>query len=146
MIDNFSKNLWSIPPENKNSQTLPNEFSKILSTSRRSLVKLGSDRVAEFYNCNFQKFLESKQIQHYSQFTDKGPSIPERVIRRIRNLFKKPVFLARKASWTNEPPSVFDKCNHTIHHSIKVTPIEAFKKSNEKKSLQISKIKDLDNN
>ena len=30
VIDNFSKYLWAIPLENKYSQTITNEFSKIL--------------------------------------------------------------------------------------------------------------------
>ena len=35
IIDNYSKNLWVIPLENKYSQTITNEFSKILITSKR---------------------------------------------------------------------------------------------------------------
>ena len=47
--------------------------------------KIESGRGAEFYNSVFQKFLKGKNIHHYSQFTDKGPSIAERIIRTIRN-------------------------------------------------------------
>ena len=31
-----------------------------------------------------------------------------------------------------ELPSVIKKCNNTIHHSIKMTPVQASKKANEK--------------
>ena len=54
----------------------------------------------------FQNFLEAKNIQHCSRSTDKGPSFAERVIRTIRNLLKKPVFLAGNADWISELPSV----------------------------------------
>ena len=132
IIDNFSKYLWAIPLKNKYSQTITNEFSNIITTSKRKPIKLESDRGSEFYNSIFQNFLKSKNIHHYSRYTDKGPSIAERVIRTIRNLLKKPVFEKRKADWLSELPSVIKQYNNTIHHSIKMTPIQASKKINEK--------------
>ena len=132
IIDNFSKYLWAIPLKNKYSQTMTNEFSNILTKSKRKPLKIESDRGLEFYNSIFQNFLKSKNIQHYSRFTDKGPSIAERVIRTVRNLLKNPVFLAGNADWLSELPSVIKQYNNTIHHSIKMTPIQASKKSNQK--------------
>ena len=132
VIDNFSKFLWAIPLKIKYSQTITNEFSNILTTSKRKPVKLESDRGSQFYNNIFQNFLKSKNIQHYSRFTDKGPSIAERVVRTVRNLLKKPVFERRKADWISELPLVIKQYNITIHHSIKMTPIPASKKSNKK--------------
>ena len=132
IVDNFSKYLWAIPLKNKYSQTITNDFSNILSTSKRKPLKIESDRGAEFYNSIFQNLLESKNIHHYSRFTDKGPSIAERVIRTIRNLLKKPVFLKGNADWLSELPSVIKEYNNTIHHSTKMKPIDASKKSNEK--------------
>ena len=76
--------------------------------------------------------MKSKIIHHFSSFTDKGPSIAERVIRTIRNLLKKPVFLAGNADWISELPSVIKQYNNTIHHSIKMKPINASKKSYQK--------------
>ena len=132
VIDNFSKYLWAIPLKNKYSQTITNEFSNIITTSKRKPLKLESDRGTEFYNSIFQNFLKSKNIQHYSRYTDKGPSIAERVIRTIRNLLKKPVFEKGNAIWISELPSVVKKYNNTIHHSTKMKPIDASKKSNQK--------------
>ena len=132
IIDNFSKYLWAIPLKNKYSQTITNEFSNTLSTSKRKPLKLESDRGTEFYNSIFQNLLKSKNIHHYSRYTDKGPSIAERVIRTIRNLLKKPVFLAGNADWVSELSSITKQYNNTIHHSIKMTPNQASKKINEK--------------
>ena len=67
-------------------------FSNNLSTSKRKPLKIECDRGSEWYNSVFQNFLKGQNIQHYSRFTDKGPSIAERVIRTVRNLLKKPVF------------------------------------------------------
>ena len=132
VIDDFSKYLWAIPLKNKYSQTITNEFSNILTESKRKPLKLESDRGTEFYDSIFQNFIKNKNIKHYSRFTDKGPSIAERVIRTTRNLLKKPVILAGEASWINELPSVIKQYNNTIHHSTKMTPVQASKKSNEK--------------
>ena len=102
IIDNYSKYLWAIPLKNKYSQTITNEFSNILTISKRKPLKIESDRRTVFYNSFFQNFLKLKNIHHYSRFTDKGPSIDERVIRTIRNLLKRPVFLAGNADWLTE--------------------------------------------
>ena len=132
IIDNFSKNLFAVPLKNKDIQTITNEFSNILSSSKRKPLKMESDRGSEFYNSTFQIFLKVKSIHHYCRFTDKGPSIAERVIRTVRKLLKKPVFEKEKADWLSELPSVIKQYNNTIHSSIKMTPNQASKKSNEK--------------
>ena len=144
IIDNFSKYLWGMPLKNKYGQTITNEFSNILTKSKRKLLKLESDRGSEWYNNIFQNFIKNKNIQHYSRYTDKGPSIAERVIRTIRNLLKKPVFEKGNADWLSELPSVIKEYNNSIHSSTKMTPIQASKKSNEKEvysNLQDRRIK-----
>ena len=138
IIDNLSKYLWGIALNNKNSQIITNEFSNLLTTSKRKPLKIESDRGAEFYNSIFQNFLKSKGIHHYSRYTDKGPSIDERVSRTIQNLSKKPVFLAGNADWLSELQSVIKQYNNTIHTSTKITPNQASKKSKKKLCLTIS--------
>ena len=76
--------------------------------------------------------MKSKNIHQYSRFTDKGPSVCDRVIRTLRNLLKKPVLQRGNADWLGELPSVIKKYNNTIQNSIKMTPIQASKKSNQK--------------
>ena len=132
VIDNYSKYLWCIPLKNKYSQTITEEFSNIITKSKRKPLKIESDRGKEWYNSIFQNLLKSKNIHHYSRYTDKSPSIAERVIRTIRNLLKKPVFEKGRADWVSELPSVIKKYNNTIHNSTKMKPIDASKKSNEK--------------
>ena len=71
-------------------------------------------------------------IQPCSRFRDKGSLIAERVIKSIRKLKRKSLFLVGKASWINELPSALRKYNNTIHSSTKTSPFQASKKSNEK--------------
>ena len=89
IIDNFTKYLWAIPLKNKSSQTITDEFSNSLNKSKRSPLKIESDRGAEFYNSLFQNFLKLEKIHDYSRFTDESPSVAERVIGTIRSFLKK---------------------------------------------------------
>ena len=61
ILDNYSKYLWAIPLKNKYSQTITNEFSKILTISKRKLLKIESDRGKEWYNSIFQNFMKNKK-------------------------------------------------------------------------------------
>ena len=131
-VDNFTEYVLAIPLKNRFSQTIKNDFSNILTTSERKPPKIESDRGLKFHNSIFQNFLKSKNVHHYSRFTDKGPSIAKRVIRTKRNLLKKPIFLAGNADWLSELLSVNKKNNNTVHHSTKMTPIQASKKAIEK--------------
>ena len=54
------------------------------------------------------------------------------MIRTLRNFLKKPVFEKGKVDWVSEIPSVIKQYNNTIHNSLKMKPIDASKKSNEK--------------
>ena len=48
--------------------------------------------------------MKVKTIRHSSRYTDRRPSIAERVVRRVRNLLKKPVFEKGNADWISELP------------------------------------------
>ena len=76
--------------------------------------------------------LKANNIHQYSRCTDKDPSIAERVIRTVRDLLKKPVFEKENADCLSELRSVIKQYKKTIHQSIKMTPNQASKKSNEK--------------
>ena len=128
LVDNCWLYRWKI----KNSQTITGEFLNILTTSKQVPLKIESDRGKERFKKNFLNFLNVKNIYHYSRFTDKGPSIAERVIRTIRKSLKKPVFEKGDANWLIELPSVIKKCSNTIHRSMKMTPIQPSKKTKEK--------------
>ena len=80
----------------------------------------------------FNEFLKLNIIKKYSRNKSLGAVFAERFIRTIRNLLKKPVFLKGNAKWLSELPSAFKQYNITIHHSLKMIPIDASIKSNEK--------------
>ena len=115
--------------KNKNSKTVTDAFSNILSTSKRLPLKLKSVRGSEWYICVLHNFLKLKNIHHFSGFTNKSPSRAEGLIRTIGNLFKKPVFEKGKAYWLSKIPSVIKKYNNTKQNSTKMIPIQVSTKS-----------------
>ena len=132
VIDNFSKFGWTIPLKNKFSQSITDAFSEIIKPSNRKPNLLETDDGKEYVNKIFNEFLNNNNIKTYSRYTDKGAVFAERFNKTLRNLLKKPVFEKGKASWIDELSSVIKQNNNTIHSSIKMTPIQASKKSNEK--------------
>ena len=140
---NLSKFGWTIPLKNKDVQSITDAFSQINKTSKRKPNLLETDDVKEYVNKIFNEFLNNKNIKRYSRNTALGAVFAERFKRTIRNLLKKPVFEKRNADWISELPSVIKQYNNTIHHSTKMKPIDASKKSNEK--LVYSNLKDNEN-
>ena len=134
-IDTFSKFLCCNPLKNKCGKTKTDQYSKIITNSKRKPDKLESDRGKEFYNSTFQNLLKLNNIHHYSRYTDKGRSFAERIFRTIRNLIKKPVFEKRNAGWLSEITSIITKYSNTYQNLIKMTPNQASKKENEKNVL-----------
>ena len=132
VIDNFSKFGWTIPLKNNYAQSITDAFSQIIKTSRRKPNLLETDDGKEYVNKIFNEFLNYNNIKRYSRYTDKGAVFAERFNKTIRNLLKKPVFEKGNADWLSELPSVIKQYNNTIHHSTKMTPNQASKKSNEK--------------
>ena len=132
VIDNFSKFGWTIPLKNKYAQSITDAFSQIIKKSRRKPNLLETDDGKEYVNKIFNEFLNNNKIKRYSRYTDKGAVFAERFNRTIRNLLKKPIFLAGNADWVSELSFITMQYNNTIHHSIKMTPIQASKKVNEK--------------
>ena len=132
VIDNFSKFGWTIPLNNKYAQSITDAFSQVAKTSGRKPHLLETDDGKEYANKIFNEFLNNNIIKRNSRKTAFGAVIAERFNKTIGNLLKKRVFEKGKADWLSELPPVIKKNNNTIHSSMKMKPIDASKKSNEK--------------
>ena len=130
-IDNFSKFGWTSPLKNKNAQTIKGSFENILISSKRSPNLIETDRGKEFYNNNFQEFLNKNDIKLYSRNSSYGAVFAERFNRTIRDLLKKIVFERGDANWIDVLPSTTKRYNNRIHSSTKLSPKDASLKKNE---------------
>ena len=95
--------------KNKHAQSITDAFPQIIKTSRRKPNLLETDDGKEYVYKIFNEFSNKHNIKRYSRNTALGAVFAERFITTIRNLLKKPVFLAGEASWTNELQSVIKK-------------------------------------
>ena len=117
----------------KYAQSITDAFSQIIKTSRRKPNLLETDDGREYVNKLFSEFLKNHNNKRYSRNTALGAVFAAKFDRTLRNLLKKSVFLAGNADWLSELQSVIKQYNNTIHHSKKMTPNQASKKSNERK-------------
>ena len=76
--------------------------------------------------------MKLKNNHHYFRFTEKSPPLAERILITVRKFSKKPIAEKGNADWFSEVPSVIKWYNNTIHNLIKMTPIQASEKFNEK--------------
>ena len=130
-IDNFSKFGWTIPLKNKKAQTIKDSFETILINSKRKPNLIETDRGKEFYNNNFQDFLNKNNIKLYSRNSSYGAVFAERFNRTIRDLLKKIVFEQGDAKWIDILPTKTKQYNNKVHSSTKLSPKDASLKKNE---------------
>ena len=116
--------------KNKYAQSITDAISQFVKSSKRKPNLLKTDDGKEYVKKILTDFLNNNNIKRYSRYTDRGAVFAERFNRTMRNLFEKLVFLAGNGDWISEPPSDFKQYNNTSHHSTKMTPIQASKKSN----------------
>ena len=135
--DIFSKFGWIVPMKNKFAQTITDEVSNPINKSKRKPKLIETDDGNEFVNKTSNDFLKLNDIKRYSRYTNRGAVFAERFNRTVRNSLKKPVFEKGNANWLGELPLVIKKYENTIHHSTKMTPIDASKRKNEEEIYNI---------
>ena len=128
VIDFFGKFSWTVPLKNKFAQSITDAFSGIIKSSNRKPNLLETDAGNEYGNKIWNEFLNTIIVKSNSRYTDKGAVFAELFNGTKRNLLNKPVFEKRNADWLSELPSVIKKYNNTMHHSMKMTPVQASKK------------------
>ena len=131
IIDNFSKFGWTVPIKNKKAQTIKDSFENILINSKRKPNLIESDRGKEFYNNNFQDFLNKNNIKLYFRNTYLGAVFAERFNKSIRDLLKRPVFEKGDGNWIDILQPITKQYNNRIHSSTKLSPKDASLKKNE---------------
>ena len=131
IIDNFRKFGWTIPLKNKTAITIKDSFENILISSKRKPNLIETDRGKEFYNNNFQDFLNKNDIKLYSRNSSYGAVFAERFNRTIRDLLKKIVFENGDANWIDVLPTITKQYNNKVYSSTKLSPKDASLKKNE---------------
>lgn len=136
VIDAFSKYAWCVPSKSKTKTEIKNAFEKIIKSYKRIPVNLQTDFGTEFYNNEFERFLISKNINHYSTYSVKKASIVERLIKTLKGkLFRYFSFIGNY-KWVGKPlDDILQSYNQTVHRTTKFKP-SAVNSENEKEVME----------
>ena len=131
-IDIFSKYSWVIPLKDKKGITIKNALEKIFK--QRKPKFLWTDRGTEFYNNQVETLLNENNIKLYSTNNSEIKSaVIERFNRTFKNMMYKKFTENNNTIFYNVLDELVNNYNNKYHSTIKMTPIEASKKINEKK-------------
>lgn len=134
-IDCFSRYAWAIPMESKSESSSLDAFKTILASGRKP-ERIWTDQGAEFYNSVWKKFLDSKDIGHYSTYSEVKVSMVERFNRTLKTRMWKYFTEHDTKKWIDILDDLVDDYNTTKHSTIRMTPIEASKEENEKELME----------
>lgn len=136
VIDTFSKYAWCTPIKSKTKIEVKNAFEVIIKTSKRRPKNLQTDLGKEFYNSEFNLYLKSFKINHYSTYSIKKASIVERLIKTLKSKLYKHFSLVGNYKWVGKPLDQVVQCyNQSVHRTTKMKPIDV----NSDNEIQVSK-------
>ena len=107
-----------------------NAFKTIFNKGRKPQY-LWVDKGKEFYNKHLKDLLEKYNTQIYSTENEEKSSVVERWNRTIKSKMWKQFTVQGNTQYLDMLPKILKQYNNTKHSSIKMTPTEASKKSNE---------------
>jgi hypothetical protein len=125
VIDTFSKYAWCIPIKSKTKTEVKNAFDLIIKSSIRKPKNLQTDFGKEFYNNEFNCYLKSLKVNHYSTYSIKKASIVERLIKTIKFKLYKYFSLIGNYKWVGKPlDDIIKFYNLTVHRTTKFKPVD----------------------
>ena len=103
--------------------SIDNAFRKIISEGRK-LNKIWVDQDIEFYNNAFKDFLKINNIEMYSTYNEGKSVVAERFIRTLKNKIFKHMTAVSKNVYFDVLDHIVNKCNNTVHRTIKMKPVD----------------------
>ena len=137
VIDLFSNYGWIKPLRDKRSETVSKAFDEMFETSKRKPKILWSDKGSEFISKHFKEFLKKKDIKLYHTENEEKSNVVERWNKTIKNKMWKMFSANNNTVYWDKIDKLVDDYNKIRHSSIKMKPVDASKKENEEKVLQI---------
>ena len=132
VIDVFSKFGWIQMMKNKKGITVAEAFKKIFRKGRKP-KKLWVDKGKEFWNKEVKAVMDENGVERYSTENEEKSSVVERWNRTIKERMWKMFSATNETTYIDKLEDILMSYNNTKHSSIGMTPVQASKKSNEKK-------------
>ena len=96
----------------------------MLDDSKRKPNKIWVDKLSEFYNNSFKKWLHDNDVVMYSINNEGKSVIAERFIRTLKNKIYKYMTSISKNVYIDELNNINKEYNKTYHKSIKMKPVD----------------------
>ena len=123
VIDIFIKYAWVVPLKDKKGINIVKAFQSILKESNRKPNKIWVDKVSEYYNAYFKKWLRDNNIIMYSTHNEGKSVVAERFIRTLKRKIDKYMTSISKNVYIDKFDDIVDEYNNTYHTTIKMKPI-----------------------
>ena len=102
--------------KDKKGVSIDNLFQKILKESNRKPNKIRVDKVNEFYNNSFKKWLKVNDIEMYSTHNEGKSVVAEKFIRTLKTKIYKYMTVISKNVYIDKLNDIVnDTIIHTIH-------------------------------
>ena len=124
VIDIYSKCPWLIPLKYKKGISIVNGFQKILKEYNRKPNKIWVDKVSEFYNNCFKKWLKDNDIEMYSIHNEGKSVVAERFIRTLKTKIYKYMTSVSKNVYIDKLDDIVDEYNNTYYRTIKMKSVD----------------------
>ena len=132
VIGVFSKYGWIRGLKDKKTETVSKAFDDIFKSKRKPQM-LWTDEGSEFISKHFQEFLKREGIKLYRNENKEKSSVVERWNKTMKNRMWKMFTVNNNSVYFDKIDKLVNDYNNSRHSSIKMTPVEASKKKNEKK-------------
>jgi hypothetical protein len=135
-VDVFSRYAWCVPLKSKTAKEVWDALASLFAKVKPE--KIWVDQGTEFYNTLMTLELKRLGIGRYSTYGTSKSCIAERFIRTLKHAIWFEFLSKQTRDWRSTLEEIVDKYNHTKHHGIDMTPIEAREeKGREKLALQL---------
>ena len=124
VIDIFSKYAWVAPLKDRKGVSIVNTFQKILDKSGCKPNKIWVDKVKEFYNNLFKKWLKDNNIEMYQTHNEGESVVAERFIRTLKSKIFKYMTSVSKNLYIHKSDDIINGYNNTYHTTIKLKPFD----------------------
>ncbi len=142
-IDTYTRIAFAVPIKNKTDKECLRAFKLIVddieALSGFPPIRVDSDKESAFLSKPFQNFLKKHDIYHdINRIGDhKALSFIDSFTRTFRRRLESMKIALNTPRWVDKLENIINAYNHTIHSSIKITPIEALS-SNQQYDKQVS--------
>ena len=126
VIDIFSRYAWVEPLKDKTAQSIIQAFDKILSEGRIPR-RLRTDAAKDFTSNQFQNYVDSKNIVHFTTHSEKQANYVERFIKTIKSKLYRYMIEKNSSRYIDDLPKIVDSYNRTWHSGIRSEPINVNK-------------------